>query len=63
MLQSREVEEAMHEAIEEFIEYTESTFSTPQEQIIQYQKLLRDVFSGSWHFSPEFNRWREQRST
>lgn len=47
----------MLESIELFVQYTTLTEPTPQGQIERYQQLLRDIASGTWTFSAEFQAW------
>lgn len=48
----------MQESIELFIKFTEIHESTLEGRIAAYEKMLRDIATGSWCFSEEFNAWR-----
>jgi hypothetical protein len=53
--------DSMQEAIEDFIKYTESSESSLEGRNVRYQQLLRDIATGSWAFSNEFNKWRSSQ--
>jgi hypothetical protein len=52
-------QEAIEEAFELFIEYARVSAPTPEGRIALLEQQLRDVASGSWQFSAEFNAWRD----
>ena len=51
----------MEEAIELFIKYAELRYGA-DEQVEQYKKLLRDIATGTWSFSGEFQAWQLQET-
>jgi hypothetical protein len=54
-------QEAMEEAFELFIEYVRISEPTPEGRIARLEQQLRDIASGSWFFSDDFNAWRDAR--
>jgi hypothetical protein len=49
----------MQEAIELYITYARVSEATPEGRIALLEQMLREIASGSWGFSREFNVWRE----
>ena len=55
----QDAQEAMDEAINHFITYAQVSEPTQEGRIALLEKMLRDMASGSWGFSSEFNAWRD----
>ena len=52
-------QETMEEAIDLFIKYAQVSEPTLEGRIALLEDMLRDIASGSWGFSSEFNAWRD----
>jgi hypothetical protein len=55
----QDVQETMEEAIDLYIKYAQVSEPTLEGRIARLEQMLRDVASGSWGFSREFDVWRE----
>jgi hypothetical protein len=55
----QDAQEAMQEAIDLFITYAQVSEPTQEGRIARLEKMLRDMASGSWSFSHEFDVWRD----
>ena len=55
----QDVQESMQEAIDLYITYAQVSEPTLEGRIARLEQMLRDMASGSWAFSREFDVWRD----
>jgi len=58
-MQEEDAQESMGEAIDLFIEYAQVSEPTQEGRIARLEKMLRDMATGSWGFSHDFDVWRD----
>ena len=55
----QDAQEAMQEAIDLFITYAQVSEPTQEGRIARLETMLRDMASGSWSLSHDFDVWRD----